>query len=189
MNKPLDDAILHIITTESGSHDPERLLFELQRDFVKGENLGLFLPRELEDYCKERNPGVEYIIILGLVLNVFDDNQNLIDVLARLIDQDWHFAHEDIVSALEMIGGDETLSALEGAAHARPHYLARVDGAAALTREAIWAIWKVQTLRALRPLEKLSHDEDCTISALAKKQLRRKMNLGGEGSSADETQA
>ena len=81
------------------------------------------------------------------------------EVLYRLIDEDWHVSHENIVSALQRWGIPESAPALYRATQWIPTSL-RFDEGRPLAVRAMWALWKLRTEEARGMLEKLQHSEE-----------------------------
>ena len=93
--------------------------------------------------------------------------------LCRLIYADWHYSHEDIVSALQIIGlkNDETVRALYSATQLKLSYL-DYDDSRALAIKAIWALGKIANEAADEKLRFLAESEETRLKKEALNQLR-----------------
>jgi len=96
------------------------------------------------------------------------------DILCRLIDEDWHYCHESVVSILSGLWPTpDTVEALFRATQWIPKSL-EYDNAKALARKAIWALGKIPGPEAETKLETLAHSDDPVLRGWAVKQLERR---------------
>jgi hypothetical protein len=93
------------------------------------------------------------------------------EILCKLSDADWHHKHEDVVTALEVIGDARCVDTLERAAHAKHEYLA-FDDARALGVKATWALYKIGTPGAMDALRRLCASDEGRVADEACARLR-----------------
>ena len=95
------------------------------------------------------------------------------DVLCRLVEADWHFSHEDVVSALGELRTPAAMGALFHATQWIPGYL-DFDESRALASKAIWALGKMSGGEAEEKLKVLTRSDDPNLQEKATEQLRRR---------------
>lgn len=95
------------------------------------------------------------------------------DILLRLIDEDWHYSHEDVVSTLQRWPTPDTVEALFRATQWIPKSL-EYDDARALAVKAIWALGKIPGPEAETKLETLARSENTILRKNAVEQLERR---------------
>ena len=95
------------------------------------------------------------------------------DVLGRLLDADWHYSHEDIVSALQTWPTADTVEVLFRATQWIPKAL-EYDDARALATKAIWALGKIPSSEAVAKLETLANSSNAILRRTAEEQLKRR---------------
>jgi hypothetical protein len=98
----------------------------------------------------------------------FSVNQR--SALAALIHEDWHQCHEDLVSVLQDMGGEETIEALFAATQHVPEYL-EWDSNRALAVKAIYALDRLPYDEAKQKLKILANSLDPILSDLAGRSL------------------
>ncbi len=97
------------------------------------------------------------------------------DILCRLIDVDWHYSHEDVVSALKTWPTPDTVEALFRATQWIPKSL-NYDDNRALAVKAIWALGKIPGPEAETKLEALTRSDDAILRKTAAEQLEQRRN-------------
>jgi len=97
------------------------------------------------------------------------------DILRRLIDEDWHNCHEEVVSALQNWPTPDSVDALFRATQWIPKSL-EYDDARALAVKAIWALGKIPGPEAEAKLEMLARSENTILRQNAVEQLERRRN-------------
>lgn len=117
---------------------------------------------------------VEYGLITAFH---FGFNPSYIDVLYQLAEEDWHYKHEDVVSALASLKPPGCVDILYRTALKNYEYL-DYDDSYALGVKAIWALGSVGTKEAIGRLKLLAKSENATLQANAKKQLKRLAEAG-----------
>jgi hypothetical protein len=97
------------------------------------------------------------------------------EILAPLIEADWHKSHENIVHALDDIGRHDrnVLDALYKATQWVPKYLG-YDDTRALASKAIWAIGKFSSPESDRYLRELASSDDPILREDAQEQVERR---------------
>ncbi|MGO7905730.1 hypothetical protein AB9F35_23480 [Rhizobium leguminosarum] len=95
--------------------------------------------------------------------------------LLQLLEEDWHFRHEDVVAALAELKAPEAVGALYRAAQWVPSYLG-FDQTRALAVKAIWALGAIPGPQAQAALAALSEDQDDIIQKNALKQLSMRLS-------------
>lgn len=94
-------------------------------------------------------------------------------ILARLIDEDWHYSHEDVVSALQTWPTADIVEALYRATRWIPKSL-EYDDHRALAVKAIWALGKIPSAEAETKLEVLARSDNAILRKAAEEQLERR---------------
>ncbi|WP_049732969.1 HEAT repeat domain-containing protein [Rhizobium ecuadorense] len=110
---------------------------------------------------------VECALIVGFSFGFTNES---LDLLLQLLQEGWHFKHEDVVSALADLKAPEAVEALYEVTHWVPSYL-EFDDARALAVKAIWALGAIADPRAQAFLMALSTDQNIIIQQNALKQL------------------
>ena len=100
----------------------------------------------------------------------FTDTPGLAPAMARLLRQDWHTFHEDIVFSLRWARDSETIDAVYGLAENIPAYLAWDDNFA-LSRKCTWTLFKIGTPEALAKLRLLAGSKIPAIREFAQERL------------------
>jgi hypothetical protein len=139
------------------------------RHSTDGARLSLDL---LNEAAADHNPeDVEYALIVGFT---FGFTEQHLSVLLDLIDKDWHFAHEDIVSALADLRTPKSVEALYHATQWIPEYL-DFDEARALAVKAIWGLGAIEGSAAQEKLDLLAGSDDPILreNAIYQLKLRR----------------
>lgn len=139
-------------------------------------------PRMLRAALANRDPdAVESGIILGYHFGL---GRDYVELLERLVGEDWHQKHEDIVLALGKLRSPTSVEPLYAAAQSLHAYL--IDDGFELHSKGIHALSDIGTPEAVRRLEELFHKlEDPSLRA---KIVRRFEALASAGRS-EETRA
>ncbi len=133
---------------------------------------GVKLAAELLNDAVDRQDGDE--VELSLILSfVFGVSMAQFDALVRLIPEDWHWSHEDAVSALEELNTPRSVDALFQATQWIPSHLAW-DESRSLAVKAIWALGKLPGSDADAALVRLLDSRDKILQEEAQRQLRRR---------------
>jgi hypothetical protein len=162
------DVIMSLVTIPGQPHRDTRQ--EVLRHFSTsdGQALGLSL---LRDAAKRHDPvDVEMALIVGAT---FGFTPEYLDLLVQLSSADWHFKHEDVVSALGQLQTPAAVDALYRATQWVPAYLA-FDESRAMARKAIWALGDTPGHEAEQALRKLAGSADQVIRREAENQLKRR---------------
>lgn len=112
----------------------------------------------LEEAWKSKNSDdLQSALIIG---HTFGFAAGQIDILCRFVEENWHFSHESIVSALDELRSPRAVNALFHATQWIPDYL-DYDETRALAVKAIFALGKIPGVESKSKLEVLagSHDE------------------------------
>ena len=130
------------------------------RNLLVGELLG-------DALISQESDEVELALLAGFNLGFSEAHINL---LASLAQAEWHFSHEDIVSALNEICSSGCVNALHSLARQVPKYL-EFDDARALGTKAVWALYKVGDSTAKQALQAIAEDQDDLVGKLAYEKL------------------
>ena len=98
-------------------------------------------------------------------------SEDFAPILTKLCRANWHTRHEDVVSALQEIGGTSAIEPLEEAAIVDHPYLA-YDEHFALARKATWALADIGGDEAKAALMRIAASTKATKAAFANKRLR-----------------
>ncbi len=159
--------ILDLAIDWRGERRLSKEAFLRQNGVTDGVALGL-------DYLREavhrRDPvDLELALIVSFVFGFSDEHLGLLIPLAWA---DWHFRHEDLVSALERIHSPAAVEALAHLARWKPDYM-DYDDTRSLARNAIWALGKIGGDAAERELRSLAQSECDIVAEGAREQLER----------------
>ncbi len=121
----------------------------------------------LQESYEERSPdGVDRAMLLGYS---FQFTTSHVEILCKLAFADWHFKHEEIARALDIIRDPCAIDALEYLARTKYPYL-EYDDSRALAVKAIWALGN---LGSIITLGRLVSDDDSIVRDAALSQLHR----------------
>lgn len=152
------DMALHRVTHEDFLHQ--------FGDSTKGSELAANL---LAEAYRDRDAvGVECALIVAFTFGI---EQRNLPVLCELVGADWHYKHEDVVSALGELADPRSVDVLRRATEYMPAYL-DYDESRALAVKAIWALGRIPGQHANDVLIELSKSDDERLSEVALKQLK-----------------
>ena len=138
------------------------------RSAIEGGKLAVKL---LDDASKARNAeDLQGALVVGYAFGFGPEH---IDILCSLIDDDWHYSHEDVVGALDMLRTPKAIDALFSATQWIPQSL-EYDASRALAVKAIWALGNLQSREADIKLEALARADDVILRSTAAEQLERR---------------
>ena len=138
------------------------------RGSVDGQVLGAEL---LDEAVASKNPDhVECALLVGFTFGFAPD---CFETLVALLSKDWHFSHEDIVSAIQELATSDAVPALYQATQWVPDYLG-YDEARALAVKAIWALGGIEGKEADEVLRRLAASEEPILRAQAEAQIKRR---------------
>ena len=144
---------------------------EFLRRFPSAVERGKSALKWLQEACETRNADdLSYAFIIGGVFGFAPEHK---DILLHLIDEDWHYCHEGVVSALQTWPTPDTVDALFRATQWIPKSL-EYDDARALAVKAIWALGKIPGSEAEAKLETLARSENTILRQNAVEQLERR---------------
>lgn len=123
-------------------------------------------------YCTQNASDVEFGMYLGFHFNSF--SQDSVEILCKLLVEDWHKQHEDIAWILQKLKDPASVGPLYWAANASLPYLA-YDDAHALATKAMWALSEINSEDARRKLTLLTQSEIPIIRDNAARLLRRSL--------------
>src|SRR5262249_29584734 len=130
---------------------------EFLRQFPSALENGKLAPRWLDEAYRARDADdLSCALIVGFTFGFAPETE---DILRRLIDADWHYSHEDVVSALETWPTTDNVEALFRATQWIPKSL-DYDDSRALAVKAIWALGKTPGIEAETKLEALARSDD-----------------------------
>jgi hypothetical protein len=127
--------------------------------------------RWLDEAYKARSADeLDCALAIGFTFGFAPDHK---DVLRRLVDDDWHYSHEDIVSVLQTWPTIDTVEALFHATQWIPKAL-EYDDSRALAVKAILALGKIPGTEAETKLEELARSDNAILRKTAQDQLERR---------------
>ncbi|MHB1530435.1 MAG: HEAT repeat domain-containing protein [Acidiferrobacteraceae bacterium] len=145
------------------------------RQFPSAVEQGRLALRWLEEAWQARS--AEDLSCALIVGGSFGFGPERLDILCRLVEVDWHYDHEDVVSTLDGLRthnpGLRTHDVVEALFHATqwiPEYL-KFDDCRALAVKATWALGKIPGPEAEAKLETLARSDDAILRKNAVKQL------------------
>jgi len=141
------------------------------RRFPSAVEHGRLALKWLDEADQTRNAeDLNCALIIGFVFGFAPEH---LDILRRLVDVDWHYSHEDVVSALETWPTPDTVEALFRATQWIPKSL-EYDDSRALAVKAIWALGKIPGAEAETKLEALARSDNAILRKTAEEQLKRR---------------
>jgi hypothetical protein len=144
----------------------------LRRVRVSRENAGKWSLGLLEDAYRATDPdGVMLGLFVGFRFGFLPEHA---DVLCRLSDAEWHFSHEDVVSAIDEVNIKPAVDVLYRATLKLHPYLA-YDDCRALAVKAIWALGNLRDETADEKLRMLAQRDEKILKEAALHQLRRRL--------------
>ncbi|MES2774267.1 MAG: hypothetical protein V4722_08790 [Bacteroidota bacterium] len=114
---------------------------------------------------------VEYPMLLGFIFKVY--GHDFKDLLVNLLQQDWHYKHEDIVSIMQDLRYSDFVDVLYLTALKTFKYL-HYDDVLGLARKCTWALSAIDTPYAINKLELLAQSPNALIKSYAQKRLAAK---------------
>jgi len=93
-----------------------------------------------------------------------------VPTLIRLLATAWHYEHEDVAHALQVLKDSRAVDALYAACQARHDYLA-YDDSHALARKCTWALADIGTSDALAKLQIIATSSDSLVAGYARKRI------------------
>lgn len=145
---------------------PEEILRHFRTS--DGCELGLDLLRD----AVERQDAADVEMAL-IVCYTFGFTIDHLDLLVHLSLVDWHFSHEDVVTALGNLQNTRAVDSLLQLTQWIPKYL-EFDENRALAVKAIRALGRIPGPEALQALEELLHSDDEIIQGAAGGELERR---------------
>jgi hypothetical protein len=127
-----------------------------------------------EAYSNKKALELDNIFNLGYWKNLLEAETNY-GILSKLMLEDWHKQHENIVSLLQRFFNNNEGNALildYAMAHI-PEYLTDIDFKYPYIRKIIYAIGAMSKILSIPTLKKLSESNDNEISKLALHQLKK----------------
>jgi hypothetical protein len=121
-------------------------------------------------YRERQDEDLECAMIVGFAFGFGPEH---LEILCRLVDEPWHFCHEDVVSALDDMRTPAALDSLFRATQWIPEYL-NYDDARALAVKAIWGLGNLRMAEADAKLQILAQSENQIVRENAEKQLQRR---------------
>lgn len=141
---------------------------EFLRRFPSAVENGRLALKWLREAYETRNADdLFFTLIVGFKFG-FDPKHK--DILLRLIDEDWHYNHEEVVTALKNWPTPDTVDALFRSTQWIPKAL-EFDDARALAVKAIWALGNIPGPEAEAKLEVLARSENTILRQNAVEQL------------------
>jgi hypothetical protein len=141
------------------------------RQFPSAVEHGKLALRWLVEACEARN--AEDLNCALAIAFTFGFAPEQRDILCRLVEVDWHYSHEDVVSALQTWPTPDTVGALFRATKWVPKSL-EYDDSRALAVKAIWTLGKIPGDEAETKLETLARSDNDILRKAAIEQLERR---------------
>ncbi|RIE02554.1 HEAT repeat domain-containing protein [Cohnella faecalis] len=124
-------------------------------------------------YIEQEADDVEYLMIAIFRFELF--LEDITESICKLMNETWHFQHENIASMFQKVKSPRTIECLYNAALTQFEYL-EYDEAFALAVKCIWALGDINTLESRKKLMQLTQSENEIIKENATKQLNRSYN-------------
>jgi hypothetical protein len=113
---------------------------------------------------------LSYALIIGGTFGFAPEHK---DILRQLIEEDWHYSHEDVVTALKTWPTPDTVDALFRATQWIPK-ASEYDATRALAVKAIWALGAIPGPEAEKKLQLLTSSDNPILKKNAEEQLQRR---------------
>ncbi|MCL2152984.1 MAG: adaptin domain-containing protein [Oscillospiraceae bacterium] len=127
-------------------------------------------------YNEKNAEDVEWSMNIAGMFDLF--SKDYLEILLKLLGEDWHYKHEDIVSVFQQFKIPESVDILYETALKRFNYL-EYDEFFALAVKCIWALGEIGTEKAKEKLKLLAQSDNEIIKDNALRQLER-MQLRGQ---------
>jgi len=122
-------------------------------------------------FNEKNNYDVEKLIILSGIFGLI--NEDLIDVLIKIILEPWHYWHESIASIFEQLKSPKTTDALFAVATNHYKYLDFELGHRMLQVQCIWSLGAINTKEAREKIIEIAQvSDDLEVKERAELQLR-----------------
>jgi hypothetical protein len=156
-------------TKMNGDWAPQVSKEEFLRSFPDPETDKTFLPRALETaFSNKDKDEVECVLMLGYK---FGFPEECVPVLCKLLMEDWHIMHEDIVQLFQFdLKDPRAVEPLYRTAFAHFPYL-DYDEFSGLARKCTWALADIGTPEAKEKLQELARCENAAIAGYAQERL------------------
>lgn len=109
--------------------------------------------------------GVEYLCLISEVDGI---DKRFTNILCKLLEENWHHSHEDIVMMMEIIKDPASVDCMYKISINIPSY----DDGRSLAKKCIWALGAINTADAKEKLKMLSMSDDEIIKNAAVMQLQ-----------------
>ena len=93
-----------------------------------------------------------------------DNGYDIVPLICKLITEDWHEEHEDLVSSLQDLKDERSIDAIKIALNMDFPYLRRWSNEDAFHRKCTWALADIGTEKAREVLKQLSNSDDSELS-------------------------
>ena len=133
--------ISHVIQNDS---KVETIKQEFLNEFHVGKSeLSDCIKDLLQTAYNEKNAeDVDYSLFIGFAFDVFTEDFS--DILCKLIEESWHFQHENIASILQKLKMPNTIKSLYNASLLKLKYL-EYSEVEPLAVKCIWALGEIKT--------------------------------------------
>lgn len=121
-------------------------------------------------YNDQNYEDLECAILLTFIFSTFSNKY--VDILCKLIVEDWHFQHENVAMILQKLKQPESVDSLYRAIQIDFEYLSYNDCEALITKCA-WALGDINTDYSKEKLRLLSHSDNKIVADAALYQLNR----------------
>lgn len=121
-------------------------------------------------YADMNAEDVEYSLSLLLLNEEYSQTDKYVDILSALLNEKWHYKHEDIAVLLQGLKSPRSVDALYNAAVSKFEYL-NYDDSYALARKCIHALGDINTEHSREKLKLLTTSDIQIIKEKAEKQL------------------
>lgn len=124
----------------------------------------------IEAYSSQNNDDLELYLILPLFHKKSIKDERFVNTLCLLMEEHWHFQHENIALMLQEIKSPQSIDTLYITALTKFEYL-NYDDSIPLAIKCIYALGQIKTIDAKNKLKILANNDDPIIKTEASKQL------------------
>jgi hypothetical protein len=164
--------IIRSLSSVLGHPDEERINHFIDEIGVDPRQYPSFVLKILEDAYRDKNEedlsnGMYLLVVFKL------RDKSFVDILCKLLEENWHKEHEMIARELEWEKSPTSVNVLYRTAMVKHEYLAYSD-VEPLARICIWALWLINTPESMEKLRLLSEYDNDVIRKYAIEKLIKK---------------
>ena len=163
----IDHFLMHCLDMSPEDMEKHSFMMELGINIIQNPD---HMVRLLENaYSEHHADDVERILALSYIFEILDEN--FVDILCRLLESDWHYRHESVASALQLLAPPEAADCLYRTAIRPPYEYLEYSDVYPLSVKCIWALGDINTKKSREKLKLLEKSDNEIIREKAWRQL------------------